>query len=300
MAHNIDSSPPLPADRDTEDTLHPTSDTLSAEHRDHSRAAPYGHITFGPHNHVRQPSTQESTPGPTSNDSDYSTSSSPPPLIEYSSDEDDPSDHHLEISDDTRNAIHRRYAQLLTNPHIPYPNPPRILAVEHTVFDIRTATNDSDSTPIYPDPSDSSDGETPQYWTENKNPTPPPPNSSPPPVLITDRQLMEWIETQLPWNIFRQTIPIYRDTPIELCGPPRLQRDLPNRTYMHAQAAPYADTLDSFNRISAFLHTGLSSSDYLPTLPPIIRKFYLNMPPTHSDHLENSPHRPPTTSRLGG
>jgi hypothetical protein len=170
LAHNIDSSPPLPADRDTEDTLHRTSDTLSAEHRDHSRAAPYGHITFGPHNHVRQPSTQESTPDPTSSDSDYSTSSSPPPLIEDSSDEDDQSGHHLEISDDTRNAIHRRYAQLQTSPHITYPNPPRILAVEHTVFDIRTATNDSDSTPIYPDPSDSSYGETPQYWTENQTP----------------------------------------------------------------------------------------------------------------------------------
>ena len=182
--------------------------------------------------------------------SDDSTSSSPPPLIEDSSDEDDPYDHHLEISDDTRNAIHRRYAQLQTRLHLTYSNPPRLLAVAHTVSDIRTATNDSDSTPIYPDPSDSSDGDTPQYWTENTNPTPPPSNSLPP-VRITDRQLMEWIESQLPWNIFRQTIPIFRDTPIELCGPPRLQRDLPNRTHMYAQAAPYADTLDSFNRISA-------------------------------------------------
>ena len=77
--------------------------------------------------------------------------------------------------------------------------------------------------------------------------------------MITDRQLMEWIESQLPsWNIFRQTIAIFRDTPIELCGPPTLQRDYPNCTFMYEQAAPYSETLDSFNRISAFLHSGLS------------------------------------------
>jgi hypothetical protein len=43
---------------------------------------------------------------------------------------------------------------------------------------------------------------------------------------------MEWTESQLPWNIFRQQISTYRDTPDELSGPPRLHRDLPNRTYM--------------------------------------------------------------------
>ena len=101
-------------------------------------------------------------------------------------------------------------------------------------------------------------------------------------------------------NIFRQTIPIFRDTPIELYGLPTLQRDLPNRTFMYEQAAPYADTLDSFNRISAFLHSGLSWSNYLTTLPPITRKFYLNMPPTHSDYLETSHHRLPTISSSGG
>ena len=75
---------------------------------------------------------------------------------------------------------------------------------------------------------------------------------------------------------------------IELCGPPTLQRDLPNRTFMYEQAAPYADTLDSFNRLSVFLHSGLTWSNYLTALPPITRQFYLNMPPTHSDYLETS------------
>jgi hypothetical protein len=52
--------------------------------------------------------------------------------------------------------------------------------------------------------------------------------------------------------------------------------------------------------LQAFLHSGLSWSNYLTTLHPIIRKFYLNMPPTHSDHLETSHHRPSTISSLGG
>ena len=69
---------------------------------------------------------------------------------------------------------------------------------------------------------------------------------------------------------------------------------------MYEQPALYADTLDSFNRISAFLHSGLSWSNYLTTLPPITRKFYLNMLPTHSDYLETSHHRLPTISSLGG
>jgi hypothetical protein len=69
---------------------------------------------------------------------------------------------------------------------------------------------------------------------------------------------------------------------------------------MYEHAAPYADTLDSFNRTSAFLRSGLSWSTYLTTLPPIVRRFYLNKPPTHSDHLDPLNPRPATTSRLGG
>ena len=118
--------------------------------------------------------------------------------------------------------------------------------------------------------------------------------------MITERQLMEWTESQLPWNIFRQQISTYRDTPAELFGPPRLHRDLPNRTYMYDHAAPSADTLDSFRRISAFLSSNLTWLTYLTTLPPFVRRFYLNIPPTHSDHLNYQNPRPATTSRLGG
>jgi hypothetical protein len=262
FTHHTDRSPPLLPDRDTECALQPWFDMLHEERRDPSCNAPYGHISFDPHNHARQPRTQESPPAPTLSDSDDSTSS-PPSLIDASSDEDEPYDRITEISDDARNAIHRRYAHMQTRRHPLFSNPPRLTAAGHTVFDIRVH---SDSTPIYRDPSDSSDGDTPHYWPETTNLTPPASNS-PPPVMITDRQLMEWIESQLPWNIFCQTIPIFRDTPIELCGKPRLQRDLPNRTFMYEQAAPYHNKLDSFNRISAFLHSGLSWSNHPKILP---------------------------------
>ena len=200
--------------------MHIWFDTLHEEHRDPSRTAPYGHITSGPYNYARKPRTQKSPPDPTPSDSDDSTSSSPPPLIDASSDEDDPYDRHPEIPDKARNAIHRRYAQMQTRMHLPYSNPPRLTVAGHTVVDIRVASHDYDSSSIYPDPSDSSDGDTPHYWLETTNPTPPASNL-PPPVMITDRQLMEWIESQLLWNIFRQRIPIFRDTPIELCGTPQ-------------------------------------------------------------------------------
>ena len=65
------------------------------------------------------------------------------------------------------------------------------------VFNIRVATHDSDSTPLYPDSSNSSDGDTLHYWPEVTNPSPPTPNY-PPPATITERQLMEWTESQLP------------------------------------------------------------------------------------------------------
>ena len=111
---------------------------------------------------------------------------------------------------------------------------------------------------------------------------------------------MEWTESQLPWNIFRRQISTFRDTPHELSGPPRLHRDLPNRTYMYDHAAPYANTLDSFSRISAFLRTDLPWSNSLTTLPPFVRRFYLNMSPIYSDHLDHKNSPPVTTSGLGG
>ena len=107
FTHHTDRSPPLLPDRDTEYALQPRPDALHEERRDPSCNAPYGHISFDPHNHARQPRTQESPPAPILSDSDDSTSSLPP-LIDASSDEDDPYDRHPQISDDARNAIHRR------------------------------------------------------------------------------------------------------------------------------------------------------------------------------------------------
>ncbi len=219
-----------------------------------------------------------------------------------SSDDDDDDDAHIRdpgISDDAQNAITRSFARTHPRLHLPHSDPPRPSAMATIVFDIRVATHDSDSTPLYPDSSNSSDSDTPHYWPEVTNPSPPTPNS-PPPATITERQLMEWTESQLPWNIFRQQIFTYRDTPDELSGPPRLHRDLPNRTYMYDHAAPYANTLNSYGRISAFLRSDLPWSTYHTTLPPFVRRFYLNMPPTHSDHLDHNNSPPATTSRLGG
>ena len=161
---------------------------------------------------------------------------------------------HAEIPDDARNAIHRRYAQMQTRMHLPYSNPPRLTVAGHTVVDIRVASHDYDSSSIYPDPSDSSDGDTPHYWLETTNPTPPASNL-PPPVMITDRQLMEWIESQLLWNIFRQRIPIFRDTPIELCGTPQ-----PPQPYLYVRTcSSLCRHTRLLIRISAFLlHSGLS------------------------------------------
>jgi hypothetical protein len=188
--------------------------------------------------------------------------------MEASSDDDDVNNRDPGISYDAQNFINHSFTRTHTRLHRPHSAPPRPSAMATTVFYIRVvATHDSDSTPIYPaDFSDSSDGDTPHYWPEVTNPSPPAPNS-PPPVTITEGQLMEWTESQLPWNIFRQQISTCRDTPEELSGPPRLHRDLPNRSCMYEHAAPYADTLDSFSRISAFLRSDLPWSNYLTTLP---------------------------------
>ena len=279
--------------------LYTWHDMSHEDPRDPSRHTPYGYTISDPYNIVRPPRNQTSLPDPSDSDGDDSTSTSdsPPPLIAASSDDEDTSAHDPELSDDARNAINRRCAPLQNRNQPPYPYPQRLIAAGHRIFDIRATTHDSDSTPAYPGNSDSSDADTPHYWPEPTNPTPPPSNS-PPPVMITDRQLLEWIESQLPWNIFRERIPTLRDTPIELCGPPTLYRDLPNRIHMYEHTYPHADNLDAYKRISDFLRSASSWSTYLKTLPPLIRRFYLNMPPTHSDYLSYT--RTATTSRLGG
>ena len=85
-----------------------------------------------------------SDPAPSDGDDQSTTSSPMPSLIDASSsDEDDYFNRDPAISDDTRNAINRSYARMQSrSPSAPPGQPP---------FDIRVATNDSDSTrtPIY-------------------------------------------------------------------------------------------------------------------------------------------------------
>ena len=91
-------------------------------------------------------------------------SSSMPSLIEDSSDEDDPDNRDPAISDDTRNAVNRRYAQMQNQ--IPVVPPCQLTC------DIRATTYDSDSTrtPIYPDESDEENFSL--YWPERTTSSP--------------------------------------------------------------------------------------------------------------------------------
>ncbi len=117
--------------------------------------------------------------------------------MEDSSDDDDAHIRDPGISDDAQNAITRSFARTHPRLNLSHSDPPRPSAMATIVFNIRVATHDSDSTPLYPDSSNSSDGDTPHYWPEVTNPSPSTPNS-PPPATITERQLMEWTESQLP------------------------------------------------------------------------------------------------------
>jgi hypothetical protein len=69
---------------------------------------------------------------------------------------------------------------------------------------------------------------------------------------------------------------------------------------MYDHAALYANTLDSFSRISTFLRTDLPWSNFLTTLPPFVRRLNLNMKPIYIDHLDHKNYPPVTTSGLGG
>ena len=219
-----DGPPPTTQDSDTATQPHTTpfnhhSQLYTSPHASNrchlnpSRHKQYAYILPCLHTYARPPRTGTSPPDPYPSDGDdqLSTSSSPPPLMEASSDDDvynrDPG-----ISDDAKNANNRSFARTHTRLHLPHSDPPHPRALATTVFDIRVANHDSDSTPIYPDSSNSSDGDTPHYWPEVTHPSPPTPNS-PPLATITERQLMDWTESQLPWNIFRQQISTYRDTP---------------------------------------------------------------------------------------
>ena len=118
------------------------------------------------------------------------------------------------------------------------------------IFDARTATQESDSTPIHPDDIDS-DEHYPGYWPERCDSTPPPPNS-PPVATISNAQLADWTRSQMPWHTFRHRIPELRDIPDALCGPPHIPRLYPPHQYMldHQHGTP--DQLGVNERTSHF------------------------------------------------
>jgi hypothetical protein len=260
----------------------------------HSNPAyPVAHIHPTPVAHNTYPSNP-STPSDT-----------PPPLVEDSSDDssEDASDDaspppplHT-LTDDEWNTM-RRHGRIL----IPRP---RTVAPGHVLFDIRTATHTSDSTASCPDPSD--DEDYPPYWPAYEPPSPPRP-SSPTPCDITTAQLTHWTTTQLEWHTFRRRIPELSQTPDELCSAPPIHRDMPNREFMWQYEGSSPDTVNVNTRILGYLQSRLPSwTVYLRTLPPTVRRHYLNMPPTIADlrtaHdiMTRKPlHQPPPTLRLEG
>jgi hypothetical protein len=118
------------------------------------------------------------------------------------------------LTDDEQNQLRR------THPFGTSHTPHTTTSGHLLTFEVRTATHDSDSTPIYPNNSDS-DEDHPGYWPEHRDNTPPPSNS-PPPAAISDSQLADWVQSQLPWHEFRHSIPELDNIPDELCGPPNI------------------------------------------------------------------------------
>ena len=59
---------------------------------------------------------------------------------------------------------------------------------------------------------------------------------------------------------------------------------MPNRDFMWQYEGSSPDTVNVNNRILGYLQSRLPSwTAYLRTLPPIVRRLYLNMPPTIAD-----------------
>ena len=247
--------------------------------------------TTPPVEHTTYPSNP-STPGDT-----------PPPLVEDSSDDSDPDDDTTPpppvqaLTDDELNTMRRRGRILIPRP--------RMVTPGHLLFDIRTATYTSDSTASCPDPSDDEDHL--PYWPAYEPPSPPHPHS-PTPCDITTAQLTQWTTTQLEWHTFRRRIPELSETPDELCGAPPIHRDMPNREFMWQYEGSSPDTINVNNRILGYLQSRLPSwTSYIRTLPPIVRRHYLNMPPTiadlrtaHDTMTRNRLHQPPSTLRPEG
>jgi hypothetical protein len=156
------------------------------------------------------------------------------------------------------------------------------------IFDSRTATHDSDSTQTYPSDPYSED-DIPGYWPEHQPETPPNPNS-PPHAAITDEQFADWIDSRLPWNDFRRSIPAFKKhAPPKLCGLPIIHRPFPNYQYMHNTQDPTANPLDASTCISQFHRSGQSWSQYINTFPPppLLRRHYCSTPHSSTTSLPN-------------
>ena len=135
-------------------------------------------------------------------------------------------------TDDEQNQLRRPFSFGLS--HQPYRTAPGYIVI----FNARTATQESDSSPFHPDDIDS-DEDYPGYWPERRHSNPPLSNS-PPVATIFDAQLANWTRSQLPWHTFRHRIPELRDIPDALCGPPQIPRLYPPHQYMldHQHGTP--------------------------------------------------------------
>ena len=163
------------------------------------------------------------------------------------------------------------------------------------IFDARTATQESESSPIHPDNIDY-DKEYPGYWPERRHSTQPPPNS-PPVATISDAQLADWTRSQLPWYTFRHRIPELWDIPDALCRPPHIPRLYPS----HQHGTP--DQLGVYDRTSHFYNAPNNQTwtQYLASLPPIVRRYYNTLPPSRYDcPLHTFTSTKPRATRLGG
>ena len=133
------------------------------------------------------------------------------------------------LFDDERYNLRRNYTFWISHP------PCRAVYGSTMVFDIRTATNDSDSTPVY---HENSDDNHPGYWPERRASTPPLHNS-PIAATISDAQLADRVQPQLPWHEFRHRIPDLTDKPDALCAPPPHQPLIPSPPVLVGPSAPH-------------------------------------------------------------
>ena len=200
------------------------------------------------------------------------------------------------LTDDAQKQLRRPYPFGLSH------QPHRTTQDHIVIFDARAATTqDSDSSSNHPDHIDS-DEDYPGYWPERRE-SPPPRTNSPPVSTISDTQLADWTRSQLPWHTFRHRIPELRNIPDALCGPPHIPRLYPPHQYMLAHQHGTPDQLGVNDRTSHFYNPPNNDtwSQYLVTLPPMVRRYYNTLPPSLYDYpLHTSTSNKHKAPRLGG